>query len=122
MQVDGGAWLRLQRAGMMSTIRVWSMLWSRAPSFVTLALPSGNILLSPCMGCCAGLEAVGQRALCATTEADQHDSRLGRCVRSAMRTGLCRNLGGVAVLRSGVVPKITHFASPRTVGREKMTC
>ena len=31
-----------------------------------------DILLSPRTGCCAGLEAVGRRAVCATTKADQH--------------------------------------------------
>ena len=95
---------------------MWSMLWSRAPSFVTLALPSGNILLSPCMGCCAGLEAVGPRAVRAATEADWHGVKLGRCVFSSIGTGLCRNLDGVAVLRSGVASKMALFASPRTFG------
>ena len=96
---------------------MWSMLWSRAPSFVTLALPSGNILLSPRMGCCAGLEAVGPRAVRAATEADWHGSKLGRCVCSTIGTGLCRNLGGVAVLRSGVASEMALVASPRTFGR-----
>ena len=76
---------------------------------MTLALASGHILLSPLTGCCAGLEAVGQQAVCATTEADWHGSRLGRCVLSTMRTGLCRNLDGVAVLRNGVASKMAIY-------------
>ena len=67
-------------------------------------------------GCCAGLEAVGPRAVRAATEADWHGSKLGRCVCSTIGTGLCRNLGGVAVLRSGVASEMALFASPRTFG------
>ena len=50
---------------------------------------------------------------CATTEADEHGSRL---VLAEMRTGLCPNPGGVAVLKSGVASEMTLFASLRTVG------
>ena len=50
------------------------------------------------------------------TEADWHGSKLGRCVCSAIGTGMCLNLGGVAVLRSGVASEMALFASPRTFG------
>ena len=70
-----------------------SMLWPRAPALDALALRSGDLLLSPCTGWHAGLKAVGQRAVYATTEADRHDSRLGRCVLSTMRTELCADFG-----------------------------
>ena len=85
---------------------MWSIPWSRAPSLVTLALAGDGFLLSPRTGCCAGLEAVGQRAVCATTQADRHGSRLDRCLLSAMRTGLCSAFSESAGVRSAVVAQI----------------
>ena len=37
-----------------------------------------------------------------------------------MRTGLCRTLDGVSVLRSGVVSKMALYASPRTGRLQEM--
>ena len=85
---------------------MWSIPWSRAPSLVTLALAGDGFLLSPRVGCCAGLEAVGQRAVYATTEADWPGSRLGHCVLSTIRTGLCAAFSESAGVRSTVVAQI----------------
>ena len=120
--MDGGAWRRLQRAGMMHIIRVVLAMLASAMvcGFGASERPYPALaaygLLRRLGGCLVTGRARDYR------EADRHGSKLGCCVCSAIGTGLCRNLGGVAVLRSGVVPKITHFASSRTVGREKMTC
>ena len=71
-----------------------------------MALRSGDLLLSPCTGWHAGLKAVGQRAVYATTEANRHGSRLGRYVRSTMRSGLCVAFSETAGVRSAVVAQI----------------
>ena len=64
--MDGGAWLRLQRAGMMSTIRVVHAVVASAiihdfgaseRQYSALAAYGYGL-----EGCCAGLEAVGPRA------------------------------------------------------------
>ena len=114
MQVDVSAWLRLQRAGMMSTIRVVHAVVASAIIRDFGASERQYSALAAYAGCCAGLEAVGPRAVRAATEADWHGSKLGRCVCSTIGTGLCRYLGGVAVLRSGVASDMALFASPRT--------
>ena len=116
MQVDGGAWLRLQRAGMMSTIRVVHAVVASA-IIRDFGASERQYSALAVYGLLRRLvEAVGARAVRATTEADRHGSKLGRCVCSTICTGLCRSLGGVAVLRSGVASEMALFASPRTFG------
>ena len=116
MQVDGGAWLRLQRAGMMSTICVAHAVVASAiirdfgaseRQYSALAVYG---LLRRLGGRRAAGRARGYRSGLAWF------SKLGRCVCSTIGTGLCRNLGGVAVLRSGVASEMALFASPRTFG------
>ena len=123
--MDSGAWLRLQCAGMMGITRVVHavVVSAMVRDFGASERPYSALAAYGLLRWLhAGLEAVGQQAVCATNEADWHGSRLGRCVLSTMRTELCRNLDGVAVLRSGVASKMALYGLPRTVGSRKWTC
>ena len=107
--MEGGAWQRLLYFGVM---KIHPALHAAAKSgwFALMARWSGDFLLSPRGGCHDGLEAIFPWAVYATAGSDGDGWTLPRCVIGAIRTGLCRNLDGVAVRKSGVSRKIARFA------------
>ena len=78
----------------------------RAPSFATLALLSGDFVLSPCAGCGGSRMANLQRPVCAMGEWDAGVAGGDPCVLGEICMGQCRNLDGVVVARSAVAAKM----------------
>ena len=82
----------------------------REPTFAALALRSGDFVFSPCAGCGGSRMANFQLTMCAMCEWDAGVAGGDLCLFFEIRTGQCRNLGGVAAQRSAVAAKMERFA------------
>ena len=115
--MDCGAWLRLQRAGMMGIIRLVHAVVASAiiSDFGASERQYSAHAAYGLLRRLGGRRAAG-RARDYRSGSAWFKAWLLSAICSTIGPGLCRNLDGVAVLRSGVASEMALVASPRTFG------